>query len=168
MSICSSSLSSSHGFHPKLVVNVTLPSLPNESCASHIFFTLPPLVFIDKFEFPFRHRVWGNPDLELPVHALESQDSTFVMIDLGHTAAGESLLEIPLHLRYGQARSGGGYETVQLEDPIFFTSCPGDGSESSLRKSSKIRMPEHYFAKRYTLQTAFSANSPYHFEHPSM
>lgn len=136
MSTCSS-IASSYGSHPKLHLNLTAPTTLEDGCTQHILLTLPPHIFIDKFEFPFEHTMWGHADLELPVHALEDSNPTYVLLNV----AEESMrredsrispvhLELPLHLRYAEARNGGEYERTTMDYPLVFTVCPAPHGSS--------------------------------------
>ncbi|KIO22717.1 hypothetical protein M407DRAFT_27744 [Tulasnella calospora MUT 4182] len=131
-----SSLSSSHGAHPKALINITFPTpTPAPECTYHVLFTLPPAVFVDKFEPPFNEhsiaRTWGKMDLELPIHALPTQSSSFAMLQIERRDDTEGLtgaeVEVPLHVRYPRPRSGGGYNHVKMDWPLFILACPGGG-----------------------------------------
>ncbi|KAG8948299.1 hypothetical protein FRC04_009937 [Tulasnella sp. 424] len=128
-----SSLSSSHGAHPKVLTNITFPTpISAPECTYHLLFSLPPAVFIDKFESPFNDlriaRMWGKMDLELPIHALPSQSNSFAMLQIerpnGTQSPKGTEVEVPLHVRYARPRSGGGYEHVKMDWPLFVSACP--------------------------------------------
>ncbi|KAG9012379.1 hypothetical protein FRB95_002760 [Tulasnella sp. JGI-2019a] len=72
--------------------------------------------------------MWGHSDLELPVHALKDREPTYVMLDAVAEGQGREEnhveLVVPLHLRYTEPRSGGGYERVEMAWPMAFSVCP--------------------------------------------
>ncbi|KAG8920524.1 hypothetical protein FRC00_009883, partial [Tulasnella sp. 408] len=37
-------------------------------------------------------------------------------------------IEVPLHVRYARPQSGGGYNHVKMDWPLFILACPGGGS----------------------------------------
>ncbi|PFH44863.1 hypothetical protein AMATHDRAFT_165588 [Amanita thiersii Skay4041] len=67
------------GYHPTLTTRVQIPPHLIESlnsCTTHLLYTLPPLLVVDKYEltnyqnsYTFHH--WGTSSLELPVFAVD-------------------------------------------------------------------------------------------------
>ncbi|CAA7262045.1 unnamed protein product [Cyclocybe aegerita] len=160
-----SELSPTQGFHPTSASLVYLPGpIPQyESCSLHLYYSLPPPVFVDTHElgqrsssYTFSH--WGSRDLEKPVHALP-QETSEVLINVQIPQEGyadeeemELNVEVPMHLRYGTPRStatskeseGKPYEEIQVEWPHAFLLC----SSTSLLKSrvTQPSLPAHILA----------------------
>lgn len=145
MSLCSSVVPSPAA-HPRILINTTIPEeLSTEECTHHLYLSLPPLIFFDKFEefFAVKHNFTlysPSPDLELPAHALTSQDDTSLVIHLapGTLDSNGQRLEVPLHIRYAQPRAGGGYQHLTLSWPTLFSICK---RTSEGQRTSRISLP---------------------------
>jgi hypothetical protein len=130
------SLSTTGGYHPTVKTQLNAVP-PHNSCSLHLTLELPPAVFIDKYEFPLDYRYIGHEDLELPVHALANNGESWLLVNVGSGATvkgSEVEIEIPLHLRYAQPKTGGGYDVVDMNMPFVFWACP---------KSSMSYQPFH-------------------------
>ncbi|KAG8922646.1 hypothetical protein FRC02_011721 [Tulasnella sp. 418] len=114
-------LSVANGSHPKTVTKISA-SPPHSSCTLHLLFTLPPLVIFDTFEFTLQHNVYGDVDLELPVHAVGNQGSRFLLIKASNKGEFHEV-EVPLHIRYPMPASGGGFENFRVDWPQVFWAC---------------------------------------------
>ena len=127
MSFLSTNVAPSQGFHPisTNIIHFSTDSLPLAQCSLHLYFKLPPLLFVDPHElaqrnstYTFNH--WGSRDLEKPVHALsEAERDSDVLLnvrlppsisddgrrgsDSGNTVSQmwNMTIELPMHLRYG-------------------------------------------------------------------
>jgi hypothetical protein len=138
-----SAVKPSHGFHPTSTTYITLTTpQASSNCTLHLYFTLPPLIFIDPYElahhaqlYTFKH--WGTTNLELPVHAVP-QNNSMLLINL-KTSLNDDLpcgeidvgirVDVPLHLRYGDPRSASdsGYHTADMDWPTGFLVCSKPG-----------------------------------------
>ena len=152
-----SSVEPTKGFHPisTSIVHLPPPSSLYQSCLLYLYFTLPPLVFVDTHEltqmgahYKFSH--WGSRDLEKPVHAVTNQPSELLVnVEIPPALEwdefdGESVhIEVPMHLRYGTPRStrskqehgtdnSGSYEKIQVDWPKAFFLCPSTSQSSCL------------------------------------
>lgn len=142
-----SHLHPAHGFHPSSRNTLTLLH-HHQNCTIHLYYTLPPQIFVDPHELALRrasyaYRHWGSTELEKPAYALDSgeadtevlvifEDTKFLVgVDGTDTAAQrEVMVDVPMHLRYGRPSASGGYEEVQLRWPTAFLLCPSDLSSS--------------------------------------
>ncbi|KAF8174889.1 hypothetical protein BJ912DRAFT_41325 [Pholiota molesta] len=71
------------GAHPTSTSIIHLPSLSN-SCSLHLYFSLPPVLFLDTHELSQRNSSYsfeyrGTRDLERPVHALPEEESELLV-----------------------------------------------------------------------------------------
>jgi len=165
-----SSISPTKGFHPTStsIIHLPPPSSLYHSCLLYLFFTLPPLVFVDTHEltergahYTFTH--WGSRDLERPVHAVANEPSeVLVNVEIPPPLEwdefdGESLhVQVPMHLRYGSPRStrssssqemdknDPSYERIRVDWPTAFFLCPSTTSLTA--KTSLPSLPAHIFA----------------------
>jgi len=164
-----SSIEPTKGFHPTStsIIHLPPPSSLYQSCLLYLFFTLPPLVFVDTHEltqrgahYTFSH--WGSRDLEKPVHAVSNEPSeVLVNVEIPpplewYEFDGERLqVEVPMHLRYGTPRSTRSrqehsidksepYERIQIDWPKAFFLCPSTTSLTA--KTSLPSLPAHVFA----------------------
>ena len=136
----------SQGFHP-VSSNVVHFSAGSSSslvqCSFHLYFKLPPLLFVDPHELSQRNNsytfnYWGSRDLEKPVHALpETERSSDVLLNVRLPASIDDAsvswnltVDLPMHLRYGvpapissTSNSGKSYDHVQVDVPIAFLLC---------------------------------------------
>ncbi|KDR78332.1 hypothetical protein GALMADRAFT_138434 [Galerina marginata CBS 339.88] len=170
-----SKLGPQSGFHPVSTSTIHLSPQSTfatyESCSLHLYYTLPPLLFVDTHElaqrnasYTFRH--WGNRDLEKPVHALPDEiselliDATVKLLELDGPGGGDDEVqdsgraihvEVPMHLRYGAPKAtsalGEGenqalYEELHVDWPKAFLWCPS----SSHSKQNAQSLPEHIFS----------------------
>ena len=132
----------SQGFHPvsSNVVHISAGSSSLEQCSLHLYFKLPPLLFVDPHELTQRNssytvNYWGSRDLEKPVHALpESERNSDVLLNVRVSLSIDDgwnmTVDLPMHLRYGvpapissTSNSGKSYDHVQVETPIAFLLC---------------------------------------------
>lgn len=128
-----------NGFHPTLLTKVSHLPRGHDSginCTLHLYYTLPPLLFIDPYELEHRRdtytfRYWGANNLELPVTAILREEAGLLLHvknklseDVGDERAIE--VEVPMHLRYGEPENGGyiGLEEVKVGWPKGFFACP--------------------------------------------
>jgi PIG-X / PBN1 len=144
-----SSITPQDGFHPistTYIIFTLLSSSYFSNCTCYLYFTLPPLIFIDPYElahhaqfYTFKH--WGTANLELPVHAVSQNDSGLLLNltvlpkhvlwtwDNSDPEAKETdvglEIKVPLHLRYGDSGSAG-YHTTEMDWPTGFIACPQD------------------------------------------
>ena len=121
MATLTSVLQPDHGFHPTATTAFQIPA-EFEQCAVHLVYTLPPLVFVDKYELANHHesysfQFWGTSNLEHPVFAVEQSDSILLV-----NVKGGSRVSVPLHLRCGTP--GAGFEETKLDWPVGFLACP--------------------------------------------
>jgi len=140
MSVLTSSLSSTSGFHTAYKTRINPPhpsSLAN--CSVHLIYSLPPQIFFDPYElvhyrhlYTFSH--WGTANLELPSAAVDAGGSV-LLLNLTLLAAADTILdetevEVPLHARYGEPESLG-YYTAEIPRPEGFLACPSSYSAHS-------------------------------------
>ncbi|KAF5379748.1 hypothetical protein D9615_005813 [Tricholomella constricta] len=137
-----SSILPKEGYHPVSTTKVTLDRpelLADSKCSLYLYLRLPPLVFVDPYElahhesfYTFRH--WGPSNLELPVSAVQ-QNNSHLLLDVTLSSNSHEInVTLPLHLRYGDLskRSPSGHHTAELAWPTGFLKCP-------LSSSSAIR-----------------------------
>ncbi|KAF9562881.1 hypothetical protein CPC08DRAFT_357066 [Agrocybe pediades] len=159
------------GSHPVSTTTIHLPSpsTPYESCSLHVYYALPPLLFVDTHElaqrsasYTFRH--WGTKDIEKPVHALPDEISellinvpagtTTTMVNNAEEGGKDVHVEVPMHLRYGAPKSSSGtldddgetrsYEQLRVDWPKGFMLCP---YSSNVRWSKQaLTLPAHVLA----------------------
>jgi len=135
----SSVLHPSYGYHPVSTTTLLIPSL--ENCTFHLLYTLPPSVFVDKYELEnYRHsysfHYWGTSNLEYPVFAVELSASTLLLNV--KRSDGMIQIDLPLHLRYGwpaPPSSKTGYVSIKVKKPTCFVSCPPSVNSSLLHAS---------------------------------
>jgi hypothetical protein len=149
------SLHPSKGFHPSVRARVTLPNGPRHArppamgmmldpesrarsvthrpaCELHLAQALPSDVFVDPYELELRKgqyeaTVYGERNLELPVHEMSGQGQVVLLRVAVPAEAKEVEIELPVHLRYGVPRKGGGIEMVNVTWPEAFWACPSNG-----------------------------------------
>ena len=144
MAYFTSDLQPTRGFHPTSSNQVVLPGPKSlySSCTLHLYFTLPPLVFVDTHELAqrsgfYKYNHWGSRDIEKPTHALANEHSEVLInvIDLEDAfdeAGGPIGVEVPMHLRYGtprpstktQASQDTLYDKIHVDWPQAFLLCP--------------------------------------------
>jgi len=144
MAYFTSDLQPTQGFHPTSSNQVLLPGPKSlySSCTLHLYFTLPPLVFVDTHELAqrsgfYKYNHWGSRDIEKPTHALPNEHSEVLInvIDLEDAfdeAGGPIGVEVPMHLRYGtprpstktQASQDTLYDKIHVDWPQAFLLCP--------------------------------------------
>ena len=129
----------SQGFHPvsSNVVHFSAGSSSLSKCSFHLYFKLPPLIFVDPHELAQRNKTytfsyWGSRDLEKPVHALpEAERDSDVLLNVRLPPSIEDgsfswnmTVDLPMHLRYGvPAPVSSTYDHVQVDAPIAFLLC---------------------------------------------
>ena len=125
-----------HGFHPTATTAIQIPEQQRrwlENCTAHLVYTLPPLVFADKYElanyhesYSFHH--WGTSNLEYPVFAMDQSDSILLLNVRTARDTGVFQVRVPLHLRYGKpVPDGPWYEETKIRRPEGFFTCPTSG-----------------------------------------
>ena len=152
MSYITTNVYPSQGFHPisSNIVHFSTGSSSLAQCSFHIYFKLPPLLFVDPHELAQRNNTytfnhWGSRDLEKPVHALpETERGSDVLLNVRLPPSidddGKSFetgsvswnltVDLPMHLRYGVpapvssiSKTGKPYDHVQVDTPIAFLLC---------------------------------------------
>ena len=136
----------SQGFHPvsSNVVHISAGSSSLEQCSLHLYFKLPPLLFVDPHELTQRNssytvNYWGSRDLEKPLNALpKSERNSDVLLNVrlpppsidDGSVSWNLTVNLPMHLRYGvpapissTSNSGKSYDHVQVDAPITFLLC---------------------------------------------
>ncbi|KAF9481625.1 hypothetical protein BDN70DRAFT_786157, partial [Pholiota conissans] len=152
MAYYTSTLLPQQGAHPISSNEVYLPRSLLESCSLHLYYTLPPILFVDTHELgqrsaSYSFKYWGTKDLERPVHAL-SEDISELLINVGtdgHVIDDEGStvrVEVPMHLRYGRPvwKDGKPYESVTIDWPQAFLQCSTIQPHSSFSPPS---LPSH-------------------------
>ncbi|PFH48010.1 hypothetical protein AMATHDRAFT_150840 [Amanita thiersii Skay4041] len=123
------------GYHPTSTTRVQIPPHLIESlnsCTTHLLYTLPPLLFVDKYEltnyqnsYTFHH--WGTSNLELPVFAVDQVDS-LLLLNVKNECDVECEVKVPLHLRYGdplvKSENRPAQQEAKLDWPTGFFACP--------------------------------------------
>ena len=152
MSYIATNVYPTQGFHPisSNIVHFSTGSLSLVQCSFHLYFKLPPLLFVDPHELAQRNNTytfnhWGSRDLEKPVHALPeagrgsevllnvrlppSIDDDIKPFEVGSVSRNMTV-DLPMHLRYGvpapvssTSKSGKSYVHVQVDAPIAFLLC---------------------------------------------
>ena len=127
MATLTSVLHPDHGFHPTATTTLQIPA-EFDQCTVHLVYTLPPLVFVDKYELANHHEsysfdFWGTSNLEYPVFAVEQSDS-ILLVNVKQGAE----VRVPLHLRYG--KPGDGFDEARLSWPAGFLACPAFGESA--------------------------------------
>ena len=138
MSYITTKVFPTQGFHPISTNVVHFSSLSSlGQCSLHLYFKLPPLLFVDPHElaqrnvtYTFNH--WGSRDLEKPVHALpEAERGSDVLLNVRLPPSIDDdgklwnvTVELPMHLRYGvPAPLQKPYDHVRVDTPIAFLLC---------------------------------------------
>jgi hypothetical protein len=103
------------------------------ACKLHLVQTLPSGVFVDPYELQLRREeysavVYGELNLELPVHEMSGEGQVVDVRVAISAEAKEVQVELPLHLRYGVPRKGGGMQVVEISWPEAFWACPPNGA----------------------------------------
>src|SRR6266550_3936749 len=127
MATLTSVLHPDDGFHPTATTTFQIPT-EFEQCTVHLVYTLPPLVFVDKYELANHHEsysfdFWGTSNLEYPVFAVEQSDSILLV----NVKQGTEV-RVQLHLRYG--KPGDGFDETRLSWPAGFLACPVSGESA--------------------------------------
>lgn len=120
-----SDLHPKHGFHPISASSLHVPA-QFRTCTYHLLYSLPPSVFVDKYELAnyrssYSFQLWGTSNLELPVFALEQSNSTLLLTVEPSDEPIE--VNVPLHLRYGSPALDS-YVHIKAPEPVGFFSCP--------------------------------------------
>jgi hypothetical protein len=126
------------GYHPISTTKIILDDaeLADSKCSLHLYFTLPPLVFVDPYElahheafYTFEH--WGPSNLELPVGAVP-QNNSYLLLNVPLLDDPHIEVKLPLHLRYGDLSksSSSGHHTEEIAWPIGFLEYPLSGKVS--------------------------------------
>ena len=150
MSYITTNIHPSQGFHPvsSNVVHFSTGSSSLLQCSFHLYFKLPPLLFVDPHELAQRNNTytfnhWGSRDLEKPVHALpETERGSDVLLNVRLSPSVDDddrklsetswnlTVDLPMHLRYGvpapissTSQAGKSYDHVQADTPIAFLLC---------------------------------------------
>jgi hypothetical protein len=155
MSYITTNIHPSQGFHPvsSNVVHFSTGSSSLVQCSFHLYFKLPPLLFVDPHELAQRNNTytfnhWGSRDLEKPVHALpEAERGSDVLLNVRlsppsidddrkpfveetGSVSWSMTVDLPMHLRYGvpspissTSKAGKSYDHVHVDTPIAFLLC---------------------------------------------
>lgn len=112
-----------------------ISKVPSRNCSLHLSYTLPPLVFVDQYElihykhsYTFRHA--GTSNLELPVIAVDPGGLSLlldVFMPEEMEMESDSIIidvKVPLHMRYGEPASAGGFAEAKMPCPLAFFACP--------------------------------------------
>jgi hypothetical protein len=143
MSVATTILEPKYGAHPTIVTTVLLPEFSsNSTCSLLVHYTLPPLLFVDKYELEMRKEEYeilglrgrGAKELERPVHALpasEDLDSNIgVELVLRKEVQSDHLqVRVPIHVRYGEPVVSGTstpYTVQGFEPPSLVLTCLGE------------------------------------------
>ncbi|EFI27986.1 hypothetical protein CC1G_14478 [Coprinopsis cinerea okayama7 len=134
-----SQLDPAQGAHPTVVSSLSVPALPSDSCSVYLYYTFPPLLFVDAHELALRSQQYtlvglrgrGSRELEKPVHALPLDEGDVeVLVRLEDPTAPE--VHLPIHVRYAApAKTQDGYLTQEFEAPRALVWCQGDISGKS-------------------------------------
>jgi len=176
------------GFHPTSMTRIVitndsvLPSSVNSNCYLHLYFSLPPLIFIDPYELSnheqfYTFKYWGTANLELPVQAV-SQNNSWLLLNVNlppehvfWTHEDPSVeaddidvaleIKVPLHLRYGNpaSASNSGYYITEMDWPAGFLLCPQSLPVSLQSQIIKVLPPE--VLSFLDAQTAVAFAAPY-------
>ena len=129
-----SSLHPKDGFHTTYTTQISITQLSAlQNCSLHLYYTLPPLIFIDPYElvhhqhsYDFKH--WGTSNLELPVTAVNLEGSALLLDVSFPDDASVDVVEVrvPLHMRYGEPAQStrSGHQTAEIPWPVGFLACP--------------------------------------------
>ncbi|KAH6880219.1 hypothetical protein BKA70DRAFT_1344333, partial [Coprinopsis sp. MPI-PUGE-AT-0042] len=128
-----SSLNPSYGGHPTILSTLSNPS---PECSVYLYYTLPPLLFVDVHELALRSdhytvlglRGRGSRELEKPVHALPLYDEPVELLTRltpsNHTSRE---VQLPIHVRYAEPL--GEDLTLPFDSPLAFSSCDYSNDE---------------------------------------
>lgn len=133
MASFTSSLNPHEGFHTTSTNRIYISKVPSRNCSLHLSYTLPPLVFVDQYElihyshsYTFRHA--GTSNLELPLTAVDPSGSSLLLdVSMPEETQSDSMIidvKVPLHMRYGEPASAGGFSEVKMTWPLVFFACP--------------------------------------------
>ncbi|KAJ3543562.1 hypothetical protein NMY22_g3098 [Coprinellus aureogranulatus] len=168
----SSILDPNYGAHPSIVTTIQLPELqPDSACSLLLHYTLPPLLFVDKYELEMRSgeyqvvglRGRGAKELEKPVHALQIENGgdSAVGVELAvrkdlETQADTIQVRLPIHVRYGEpvaSNSSAPYTIQGLESPSVVLACsdgvPSCNSHSEIPNYLRSFAEDSIYAKPY-------------------
>ena len=136
MSTSSSFLNTQHSFHAIYSTHFSINESPpsNEHCNLHIFYVLPPSIFVDPYELAhysahYSFALRGTRNLELPVLAVSPEGSQLLLQVLLPEPSSNVAVNLPIHARYGNVGAHG-YETVLIPKPTSFWACPSNGELS--------------------------------------
>jgi hypothetical protein len=126
-----SSLGPSQCFHTVITTQVIEPQWPTE-CSLHMFFALPPHIFVDPYELASRQPAYtsiilGNANLELPIAAVPQADSGILLnISLPARSAADMnvTIDVPLHCRYGEPKLVAHRQDFGIDPPVVLWACP--------------------------------------------
>ncbi|XP_015597310.1 phosphatidylinositol-glycan biosynthesis class X protein-like [Cephus cinctus] len=117
------------GFHRRLEYHVNIGNLTKENCyvalfiefSSALYVNVDELADLHRFEKEFQNVVCsvGETNIELFAEKAMSQNVTVCSLLNNIT----SILTIPIHQRYQNAREGGGYINVSLPSPKLLLGC---------------------------------------------
>lgn len=119
---------SNEGFHRKLHISVTFDSVKGFTfnCSLHVKQNLTNGIFINPYEIIDTNDiiVVGDVNVEKP---MQDPESTIVYISKHNITRLRYAFEIPIHLRYQEAKINGGYSTATIPPPTILLRC-GDNS----------------------------------------
>jgi hypothetical protein len=150
------------GLHPTLQLSISDTTQPETegNCKLHAYFTLPSVVFADKYQFQdglfmkshnlSALRYITTPvDLEAPDYAVDVWGSN-VLLELAPTSSSGSALKkpteqpftatVPLHLRYLKP-SESGHRNASIPAPVLFWACTADeGSKFAINPFDRVNL----------------------------
>lgn len=137
----SSTLHNKGSFHPHIITTIESPlqAPVNESrhCSLHVFYTLPPSVFVDPNQIPDAH-VFGETDLEAPLeHVSEIRGSLVIL-------KANPAVDLPIHLRYQQPDPLETHRVIRIEAPHVGWTCRTSPAPAWLTQNPLI--PARYHA----------------------
>ncbi|KAG9318269.1 putative protein pbn1 [Chiua virens] len=134
--VISHSLQPDRGFHSTLSTTVALDP-PRPDCSFFALYAFLQSIIIDRYELVDRHlsfEVWGEPNLELPVFALDQSADSLLLINvtLPDADAKHVTLDIPVHTRYGEpGMAQTPFQSIAISTPTCFWACPPSAGVSA-------------------------------------
>ncbi len=142
------------GLHPRLQLKVSdsNPPVGHETCSLHAYFTLPRIIFPDKYQLmdplflasknlsSIRY-VTTPVDLEAPEYAMTTWGSSLLLELAPPTSPSEPWsAEIPLHLRY-LPPSDTGYRKASVPWPVLFYACNAEeGTKFTINPFDRVNL----------------------------
>lgn len=131
LTVISHSVQPGRAFHSTLSTTVVFD--PLEDCVFFALYSLPQSIIIDRYELSDRRlsfEFWGEPNLELPVFALDQTANSLLLINVTSTVAHakQLVIDIPVHARYGEPSITPAPHTISISSPACFWACPSSGA----------------------------------------